>query len=56
MKTYSSTVISEQAKELLRTLLAPTPIYKGEGDYEIGYESAKRDTVQSLESFIGGIL
>ena len=56
MRTHAASVISEQAKELLRTLLAPTPLYKGDGEYEVGYESAKREIKQSLEGFTGGYL
>jgi hypothetical protein len=56
MQVYAATVISEQAKELLRTLLCPTPLQKGDGPYEIGVEANKRAIVQSLESFLGGPL
>jgi hypothetical protein len=56
MRTHAASVISEQAKELLRMLLAPSPLYKGDGEHEIGHESAKREIKQSLEAFIGGPL
>lgn len=56
MQTYTSTIISEQARELLRTLLRPEPLVKGDGDFEIGVETNKRAIVQSLESFLGGPL
>ena len=48
--------ISESARELLRTLLAPEPVKKGEGDYEIGREETKLRIKQSLLSFSGGDL
>lgn len=56
MRTHTASVISEQAKELLRLLLDAKPLYKGDGEYEVGYESAKREIKQSIEAFIGGPL
>ena len=56
ISSYAPSVISEQAKELLRTLLRPAPLMKGDGPYEIGVEANKRAITLSLESFLGGPL
>lgn len=56
MKVYGSALISEAAREQLRILLNPKPLVKGDGDYEIGYESAKRDILESISAFSGGNL
>lgn len=56
MKTYGSMLISESAREQLRILLNPKPIKRGEGSYEIGYETAKRDILESISAFAGGEL
>ncbi len=56
MKTYGTTLISESAREQLRILLNPQPLTKGDGEYEIGYEKAKRDILESITAFVGGDL
>ncbi len=56
MKAYGSALISESAREQLRILLNPKPLKKGDGEYEIGYETAKRDILESISAFAGGNL
>jgi hypothetical protein len=52
----ASSLISEAARAQLRILLAPRALIKGNGDYEIGFEAAKRQILESLQSFSGGSL
>lgn len=56
MKAYGAALISESAREQLRILLNPKPLKKGDGEYEIGYETAKRDILESISAFAGGEL
>ena len=52
----ASSLISEAARAQLRILLSPRALIKGNGDYEIGFEAAKRQILESLQSFSGGSL
>ena len=45
--------LSESLKDLLRTLLTPKSLKKGDGDYEIGREVLKREIKDSLTAFTG---
>lgn len=51
--TNSTPHISGATRELLRTLLEPLPLTKGEGEFEIGREVTKTSIRQSLEAQTG---
>ena len=45
--------LSEHTREALRTLLEPTVLRKGDGDFEIGREVTKRDIKEAIEAHTG---
>ena len=51
-RTYS-TRMPTQVSHALEVALTPNPVSKGDGDYEIGYEAAKRDVLAMLRSVLG---
>ena len=53
MITQRTELISQKVVDHLRIVLKPTPLEKGDGDYEIGKESLKRDLRHSLKALTG---
>lgn len=53
MTTTTTTLIPAATRDLLRTLLAPVPLRKGEGEFEIGREVTKLEIKLSLEACSG---
>ena len=51
--TTTTPHLSEVTRLALRELLSPTPLRKGEGDYEIGRECTKLDIKQAIEHHTG---
>lgn len=56
VQTLNSPHMSQAARQCFRALLQPTPLKKGDGDYEIGVEATKRDIKASLEALLGDAL
>ncbi len=49
-------LISEAVRKAFREILAPKPLEKGDGAYEIGVEANKRNIKESLEALLGQTL
>jgi len=56
LQTQQATLIAEPVRDHLSLLLEAKTLVKGDGDYEIGYEQAKRDIKESMLAMIGGRL
>jgi len=56
LQTQQATLIAEPVRDHLSLMLEAKPLVKGDGDYEIGYEQAKRDIKESMLAMIGGRL
>jgi len=53
MQTLKTVYMSEYTRQVLRTLLAPTALKKGDGDFEIGKEVTKAEIRDSLIAHTG---